>query len=96
MLERLSPYISTGGYFILDDVYDWSGAKNAFQDFFHVDLKLLEKNPTKTCQAASVTRDENGDSHMKYYRVAMEVRAMAQALESKTESLADCMPPSNK
>ena len=80
----------------MDDVYDWSGAKNAFQDFFHVDLKLLNKHPTKMCQAASVARDEKGDSHTKYYRVAMEVRAMAQALESKTESLADCMPPSNK
>ena len=80
----------------MDDVYDWSGAKNAFQDFFHVDLKLLNKHPTKMCQAASVARDEKGDSYTKYYRVAMEVRAMAQALESKTESLADCMKPSKK
>ena len=80
----------------MDDVYEWSGAKNAFQDFFQVDLKWLEKHRTNMCQAASVTREENGDSRTKYYRVAIEVRAMAQALGSKTASLVDCKQPLEK
>ena len=96
MLERLSPYISIGGYFVLDDVEEWSGAKNAFQDFFQVDLDWLKKHRTKTCQAASVATESNGDSRTKYYRLAIEVRVMAQALESRTESLVDCKQPRKK
>jgi Macrocin-O-methyltransferase (TylF) len=91
MLERLSPYLSSGGYFILDDVYSWSGAKNAFQDFFHVDLKILQLQTDKTCQA-TVTTTVNGKSNTRYYLVAMEIRAMAQALDSRSESIIDCKP----
>lgn len=73
----------------MDDVYDWSGAKNAFQDYFHVDLTILQERPNKTCQA-TVKQDVNGQSRTRYYRVAMEARVMAQALESRTESIVDC------
>ena len=38
MLERIHPVLSIGGYFVLDDVQEWSGARDAFRDFFDVDV----------------------------------------------------------
>jgi len=33
-LEILYPYVSSGGFIIIDDYYDWQGAKNATDNFF--------------------------------------------------------------
>jgi Macrocin-O-methyltransferase (TylF) len=40
MLERVQPVLSVGGYVLLDDVEAWSGAREAFGDFFDVDVDL--------------------------------------------------------
>jgi asparagine synthase (glutamine-hydrolysing) len=40
MLERVQPVLSVGGYVLLDDVEAWSGAREAFGDFFDVDVHL--------------------------------------------------------
>lgn len=73
MLQRLSPHLVEGGYFVLDDVYQWSGAKNAFQDFFDFDLVWLDEQANKKC--LSLVKD-------RMFLVALEIRATAQALKS--------------
>lgn len=72
MLQRLSPHLVDGGYFVLDDVYQWSGAKNAFQDFFEFDLVWLDQQANKKC--LSLVND-------RMFLVALEIRATAQALK---------------
>lgn len=76
MLERLTPHISVGGYFVLDDVYAWSGAKNAYIDFFQVDLQWLQEQPLKACW----TRITDRTHQPRAFRLALEVRAVAQAM----------------
>ena len=34
VLKRVAPYLSIGGYFVLDDVYDYSGAQDAYTQTF--------------------------------------------------------------
>ena len=41
MLERIEPFLQPGGYFVLDDVYNFSGASTAFEDFFQIDVNAL-------------------------------------------------------
>jgi asparagine synthase (glutamine-hydrolysing) len=33
-LEQIVPYLVVGGILIIDDYYDWKGAKKAVDDFF--------------------------------------------------------------
>ena len=50
MLERLTPFLSDRGYFVLDDVYTWSGAQSAYSDYFQVNLDWLHTiMPEKHC-----------------------------------------------
>ena len=49
MLERISPFLSVGGYFVLDDVFHWSGAKTAFTDYFDLDVEWLQQQEPKEC-----------------------------------------------
>jgi hypothetical protein len=86
MLKRLSPYLSIGGYFVLDDVYDYSGARDAYSDFFDVDYKWLQGQKAKEC---FTTR--NG----KHYRVKLDKRGLAQVLAKDDPSLPRCVkqPP---
>jgi hypothetical protein len=81
MLQRMSPHLVEGGYFVLDDVYNWSGAKNAFQDFFAFDLKWLEEQANKQC-VSSV--------HQRMFLVALEARATARALGSNPQNVVAC------
>jgi len=40
MLERVHPFISIGGYMVLDDVEHFSGSRKALEDFFNFDVDL--------------------------------------------------------
>ncbi len=83
------PYLSDGGYFVLDDVYTWSGAKTAYIDFFQVDLKWLQTLiPKKQCWT-KVT-DNNGREW--YFRVALAVRAIAQVFSATDNATKGIMP----
>lgn len=33
-LQRIEPWLSTGGSFVIDDYFDWSGCKDAVDDYF--------------------------------------------------------------
>ncbi len=39
-LQQITPHLSLHGYLVIDDYYDWSGCKNAIDDFFTSDLKM--------------------------------------------------------
>lgn len=88
--------MSDGGYLVLDDVYEWSGAKNAFIDFFQVDLEWLQSlNSEKHCW--TTVTEKTGTK--RYFRVALTVRAIAQVYSSMSDLLKDrdlqpCVTPS--
>jgi hypothetical protein len=87
MLKRISPNLSVGGYFILDDVLAWSGATKAYIDFFDVDLDWLQKRSEKKC---FTTRDG------KNYRVFLEQKAGAQVLAEDDSRLVRCVKKPTK
>ena len=96
MLERLTPFLSDHGYFVLDDVYTWSGAQSAYCDYFQVNLEWLKTvPPEKECWTTVTmkTNPPNQGKHLKqeqssqqpqqrYFRVALKVRAVAQVFSS--------------
>jgi hypothetical protein len=82
MLERIAPYLSIGGYFVLDDVFAWSGARDAFSDFFGVDVEWLKQQPNKSCYAEKAGKP---------FKVFLVERASAQVLASKHPSLIPCV-----
>ncbi len=92
MLERLSPHLSDGGYFVLDDVYMWSGAKAAYIDFFQVDLEWLQTLiPKKECWTTVTCT--NGKE--RYFRLALEIRAIAQVVSATNDSMPKCIAPTS-
>lgn len=92
MLERLTPYLSESGYFVLDDVYTWSGAQSAYSDYFQVNLEWLKiSNPEKQCWTVVTLKNHPSQQQQqkqqqqqqqilqqRYFRVALNVRAIAQ------------------
>jgi hypothetical protein len=82
MLKRLAPCLSIGGHFVLDDVCDCSGARDACSDFFDVDCKWLKGQESKECVAA-----KNG----KHCRVKLDQRGLAQVLAKDDPSLPRCV-----
>jgi hypothetical protein len=82
MLDRISPYLSVGGYFVLDDVFDWSGARAAFSDFFGVNVEWLQHQPQKSCYTETAG---------KHFRVFLAEKASAQVLPSKDSSITPCV-----
>lgn len=88
MLERISPFLSIGGYFVLDDVFHWSGAKIAFTEYFDLDLDWLQQQESKECVRK---RDEDG----KRYLLFIRERAGAQLLGSEDDE-ADAVPCAKK
>lgn len=84
MLERLSPHLSKGGYFVLDDVYQWSGSKNAYVDFFGVNFDWLQnENLEQECWTV-VTFPDGKKS---YFRLILDVRAIAQVIDREEVNL---------
>jgi hypothetical protein len=92
MLQRISPHLSTGGYFVLDDVYQWSGAKNAYLDYFGVKYEWLEQYVD---QAGCWTVVRYPDGTQGYFRLMLDVRAFAQAIapldSSETSTMGDTL-----
>jgi hypothetical protein len=82
MLKRLAPYLSIGGCFVLDDVYDYSGAQDAYSDFFDVDCNWLKGQESKECFTA-----KNG----KHHRVKLDQRGLAQVLAKDDPSPPCCV-----
>jgi hypothetical protein len=82
ILKRVAPYLSIGGYFVLDDVYDYSGARDAYSDFFDVDYKWLKGQESKECFTT-----KNG----KHYRLKLGKRGLAQVLAKDDPSLPRCV-----
>jgi hypothetical protein len=83
MLKRITPFLSEGGYFVLDDVYFWSGAKNAFIDYFNVNLEWLDTQRNKEC--VSTVGNAFDQSHA-VFRIKKDIRVVAQRLPSKYAS----------
>lgn len=81
VLKRISPHLSVGGYFILDDVFSWSGATKAYSDFFDVDLNWLQKQEGKKCYTTVGA---------KKYLVFLEKKAGAQVLDHDDLSIPRC------
>ena len=77
MLQRISPHLSIGGYFVLDDAYNWSGAKNAYLDYFGVRFEWLEQYRDHGGCWTVVTYPEGKKG---YFRLMLDVRVFAQAI----------------
>jgi hypothetical protein len=60
----------------LDDVYYWSGAKNAYADYFLVRYEWLE-NLEQGCWTVVTC----ADGSKRYFRLMLGVRATAQAID---------------
>ena len=75
----------------MDDVYQWSGAKNAYLDYFGVKYEWLEQYVD---QAGCWTVVTYPDGSQGYFRLMLDVRAFAQAiapLDSETSTTEDTL-----
>ena len=76
----------------MDDVYQWSGAKNAYLDYFGVKYEWLEQYVD---QAGCWTVVTYPDGTQGYFRLMLDVRAFAQALapldSSETSKMEDTL-----
>jgi hypothetical protein len=107
MLERISPFLSKGGYFVLDDVYQWSGAKNAYIDYFQVDLNWLQEQQQQTATTSTATATtpkkpscwtmvkDKKTGVERYYRLVLDLRATAQAISAATAMQLPLLPDSS-
>jgi Macrocin-O-methyltransferase (TylF) len=86
MLKRLTPHLSVGGYIVLDDAYSWSGARDAYIDFFNINAKWLTAGKTKNIECHRVIKVDDKDIH---FRVFLSVRVGAKVVES-SEGLDEC------
>jgi len=102
MLERLAPHISIGGYFVLDDAYIWSGARDAYVDFFSVKYEWVEAVKEEGC----TTTVTYSDGTVLHFLLKFDARAYAKAIDpprsstSATDGMmttdSACKPPITK
>lgn len=77
MLRRLAPFFSVGAYVVLDDAFTYSGARQAFVDFFQIEWEATLSADSE-CWTTSMDHATDG---YKKYRIILKHRAMAQVLD---------------